>query len=487
LLPNFSRFRLSRATRPVIYHPGHRDWLESLNLTDAEAFLALPGPVISGHPDRHVRRVQLGSVTAYLKCEHRVPLRDRLRHLLAGFGRVSKSLRERQTLADLEAAGLPAPPWLAAGEDAHGRAFLLIGEVTGAVDLRPHLAGMLHRPAGERRRFARELGEQLARLHDAGFDQPELSAKHVLVTPGLPRFTVIDWQNSGRRGRVGWHQRVRALAMLDATVADELASQRDRLRVLRAYCRALERGPRAESGVRARSERTTLRSLARRIRRRSIGLLQRRTVREARLPPVSDGSQHLHWLDGEALCTVPPVAEELSAPRWRAAVYSDGPDQRTSLTDGRTAFLIRRHRPHRRSRRRADELRQAGLLFYLQRRGVPVVPLLAFGQRGPRSFLMTERPDGARSLTDLAAARGLTAGTVRAAAALLGRLHASRCHGTAELTASIGDAILLGNDIALVGRVEHLRLSRRPLTPRQILRDRLALLRFVRSVRGGRA
>jgi hypothetical protein len=461
-----------------------------MGLTSTEAFLALPGPVVSGHPERHVRRVTIGSTVAYLKCEHRVPPRDRLRHALAGYGWVSKSLRERRALADLEAAGLPAPPWLAAGEDAHGRAFLLVGEAAGE-DLRRHLADLRSAPTGERRLFARSLGEALARLHAAGFDQPDLSAKHVLVSPG-PRFTLLDWQNGGRRARVGWRRRLRALALLDATVAEELASPQERLRVLRAYlsirARSVSDGGSKVPSLTLRA-RTRLHDIAPEIHSRSERLLDRRTVREARRFPLPEVTQHLHWLDGESLCAVPSVAGELDRPSWRAAVYAAPGVERLRLEDGRAATLTRRcHHGWRITRRgrRADELRQAGLLFHLQRHGVPAVRLLAFGQRGRRSFLMTEAPPDA---VPLAEAR-ITRPVARAAAALLRALHAARCHGTAGFGRALGQSILVHGEtgaVALVGRVDQLRLARKPLTPRQVRRDRLALLRLIRAGRGARA
>src|SRR4051794_6102520 len=105
----------------VRVHPAHRSALDQLGLKTASAFLELPGPVISGHPDRHVRRVEIGGRVAYLKVEHRVPWRDRLRHAWFGGGFASKSVREADLLAELAAAGLPAPEWLACGEDGRGR------------------------------------------------------------------------------------------------------------------------------------------------------------------------------------------------------------------------------------------------------------------------------------------------------------------------------------------------------------------------------
>src|SRR5688572_10861957 len=80
-------------------------------LTEPRALVDLPGEIVSGHPDRHVVRVVLGTgrerVVGYLKREHRVPIRDRVANACAGFGFVSKSVREARTLEQLRAAGIP--------------------------------------------------------------------------------------------------------------------------------------------------------------------------------------------------------------------------------------------------------------------------------------------------------------------------------------------------------------------------------------------
>ena len=64
----------------------------------------------------------------------------------AGFGFVSRSLREARTLEALGREGVGCPEWLAAGEDELGRAFLLVREAPGATELR--LAKSSDRPDG---------------------------------------------------------------------------------------------------------------------------------------------------------------------------------------------------------------------------------------------------------------------------------------------------------------------------------------------------
>src|SRR5262249_54774912 len=114
--------------------------LTALGLDSAAAFLDLPGEVVCGHPDRHVARVVLPCGAFYLKRQHAVTWRERLRNWLAGFGWASRCGREAAILKQLAAEGLPAPRWAAFGEDGRGRAFLLIEEVRGTSDLREVLS-----------------------------------------------------------------------------------------------------------------------------------------------------------------------------------------------------------------------------------------------------------------------------------------------------------------------------------------------------------
>ena len=102
-----------------------------------EHFLGLEALIVSGHPGRQVGRLVLGEGpdrrTLYLKREQGVRWTTRLLNFLSGFGWVSRSVREAQLLEALERDGLPGPRWLATGEDANGRAFLLVEEVRASV------------------------------------------------------------------------------------------------------------------------------------------------------------------------------------------------------------------------------------------------------------------------------------------------------------------------------------------------------------------
>src|SRR5262249_39145984 len=228
----------------VEVNPRYRSLLQQHGLNDFVDFLRLPGVIVSGHPDRNVARVLLGSgptaLLAYLKREHRVPWRDRVASLCAGLGWSSKSAREARVLRALRQAGVGCAEWIAFGEDERGRAFLLLEALPGTVDLQQLLREPLALPWAERHRLACRLGEALARLPAAGVEHPDLCAKHVLVGRDDRAIHFLDWQRSRRRSRVRDRRRCRDLGALDATLAGELATPRERLACLRAYLRATD-------------------------------------------------------------------------------------------------------------------------------------------------------------------------------------------------------------------------------------------------------
>jgi tRNA A-37 threonylcarbamoyl transferase component Bud32 len=380
-------------------NPRYRDLLEALKLRAPEEFLALPGVIVSGHPDRHVARTMLGSMTGFLKREHRIRYRDRVASFMAGFGFVTKSQREAMTLGELAQAGIGCPDWIAFGEDGRGRAFLLLRALDNAVEL----SRLSYEQRGARHPLARRLGSAIARLHAAGFNHPDLYAKHVFVGAVGEQVYFLDWQRS-RRGTVRQQQRIHDLAALDATLAAGLASKAERLACLAEY---LKPGTSVLS-----TQYSELESWCRAIHRHAQSLLHKRHIRAARQLPSND-AQELIWLDGEALCITPKFLNELkgTVPDWLRLERMPWGDCRTErllmpLPGGRKGLLIRcrRDQPMRwlwhEFRRRplmTPEAEQAGVLFRLQRLGQPAPRLLAFGQRRllpwrTESFLLAEVP-----------------------------------------------------------------------------------------------
>jgi tRNA A-37 threonylcarbamoyl transferase component Bud32 len=436
-------------------HPDYRSILAKLNLATAADFLALPGVVCCGHPDRHVARVTLGqgeaAVSAFLKREHRCRWRDRLVSAWAGFGFVSRSRREFAMLRILEEANIGGPQPIAAGDDDKGRAFLLVRELSGYQDLREVLSQMTGAPWRDRRDFARRLGVALACLHNAGFEHPDLYSKHVLVNrnppPGRQAVCFLDWQRSRRCAHVGWATRWRDLAALDATLADELASPRLRLRALHAYlamCQAM-----------------TLRTAAYEIRRRSLRLLERRRIREMRQPPLASGTQNLIWLDGEALQVTREFRDELGGqiPTWLHAKKVSGhfSAKTVPLPGSRLAHFVSRSvsQPWRwlwawlwRRPLVAPELESMHVHFRLQRYGVVVPRLLAAGQENVKpwqiqSFLLTEPLQHTVPLPQFLgqARRPTRRKAVRRAGQVMRQMHQATCYVEHDKHDTIGDLL----------------------------------------------
>src|SRR5439155_16210020 len=170
----------------------------------------------------------------FLKREHRVPWKERLLNARDGFGMVSKSLREAQTLETVRPHFAGCPDWIAAGELPDGQAFLLVRELPRRLDLRRFLQSPGTGTAW-RRRFARKLGRLLASLHESGFAHGDLYANHVLVDPETEAIDLVDWQRASRQGKLPLSSRWRDLATLAATLPGDLAPERDRLACLSVY------------------------------------------------------------------------------------------------------------------------------------------------------------------------------------------------------------------------------------------------------------
>lgn len=416
----------------VEMHPEYRDALASIGLSAAEDFLRLQGSILGGHPDRHVLQVSLDIGQGFLKKEHRVDWRDRLAHAWRGFGWISKSTREGRLLRQLEAAGVGCPVAIAHGE-AEGRAFLLLREAAGVADLRSYL----NEHPLERLALAPALGQELARIHAAGFQHRDLYSKHILVGRDHRgwRFCFLDWQRGRQRRRLSWLPRLRDLASLDATLAGVMASRRERLLCWRAYLTAQPR-----LAVRPGK-------LLRMLCRLSAQLQRKRRIRELRQLPLPAGQQELIWLDGEALCVTPRFQAALSSapaqPAWLTMPQPPGANcvEQTEVpgTGANSWKLVRRwvSRPWRwlaswwrRPLFPAPEFEQAAAIIRLQRFGIETPQLLALGHRTLRpwqkySFLLTEPPANVVTLRDYLRTCSTTAGrhALREAGSVLRRIH----------------------------------------------------------------
>ncbi len=366
-------------------HPRYRAWLRKCGLESATDILALRGEVVCGHADRHVVKVELHSGVstrqAYLKREHVVGRRARFRNWLAGFGWISRAEREVRTLQKLEQLGLPGPQWLAYGEDASGRAFLLIEELTGSVPLRDYLADN-QLSANEIRLLAERLGRMLAECHAAEIGTPELSAKHVLVREVALNPTLIDWQSSRQNRAIRSEEIAAWLGALHATLQADLVVDRTQLRVLWAYRRVMKASGKKLPITFAQSVNEIGTASQKQARRSSV---------RQQLVAFDAAPQRLVWLEGEAVVAIPQVALHWPAKTTETPYYGlPAGTESIEFADGTTGQLIRfrsfdplgrivsvlRERPWR-----SPAANAARVLFHLQRFGIVGPKLLAFGQR----------------------------------------------------------------------------------------------------------
>ncbi len=174
-----------------------RERLQKAGLRSFSDFLNLDGDILSGHPDRHVREIELSSPSesfhGYLKRQHRVPTSEKLLNLFQGFGFRSKSIREAELLLRLEPYELGARV-VAWGENRTGQSFVLVEECKDFV----FWSSVYQNTDCEgRSRLFQKTAETFARMHELGFDPLDLYVKHLLVDPRTLQIKILDWQ----RGR----------------------------------------------------------------------------------------------------------------------------------------------------------------------------------------------------------------------------------------------------------------------------------------------
>jgi tRNA A-37 threonylcarbamoyl transferase component Bud32 len=238
--------------------------------------------VSGGHSERNVAHVEIDGLSGFLKREYFIHLKDCFHSWWAGFGFVSKSEREWLVLRALRAREVPCPEPLAMGAQA-GKAFLFVRALPDAQDLRSFLGQQRMSPQ-DRGWLANLLGKTISDLHTAGFTHPDLYAKHVFVTHAGQSFAFIDFQRSRKWTRVSWRRRCRDLAALNASLGDDVVTNRERLHVLFAYLRHVHHAATGHDAVPMprHTWRKLVRTSLRMIDRRTRHLLGRRRVRRMR-------------------------------------------------------------------------------------------------------------------------------------------------------------------------------------------------------------
>jgi tRNA A-37 threonylcarbamoyl transferase component Bud32 len=487
-------------------NPKYQQSMQQRGLLGAEDFINLPSVIVSGHLDRNVARASLpgGSplLGVVIKREHRILWKNRWRNASAGFGFVSKSHREAITLQRLKEAKVSCPDWIAHGVGERGQAFLLISEISDAMDLRWYLRDLCVAEHGERRRFLQRLGECIAVVHNAGFDQPDLYAKHILVRRSDHSIWFIDWQRSSPKSAISWKKRWRDLAVLAATVPESLSGYKDRLALLGAYLRECRKnGLRTPTQFRCAFEIFT----------QEARLLRKRRIRDMRKMPIEMERQSLVWRAGEELCLTSAFERELNGllPDW--LLLDNLPSAPVNLLL-RDCVFVPGHGSCQLIRRRAwclgtllwarllgrrfvaRELQMAGLSFRLERAGISAPRLLSFGQRTTASglaeaFVLVKPPDRASGIvawlvSEERSKPSLRCSMLRQFGILIKRLHETNCvlserHCGENGLAQLGNAFCVqpsasGATVALAS-IEGLSVRRR-------LTSRLALADLVRAV-----
>ena len=266
----------------LLVNPRYRQMVQRWGLDQFDRVMSrTEGARVGAHAMRDVQHIRVEgigeSLDLYLKREWQTYLKDRLAGWLGGLGWSTKARREWNVLQAMRRAGIGCPEPVAMAERGvvHMQGYLAVRALPGAIELAEYLRrqrpkiGVL-----QRRSLAAHLGKEIARLHEAGIDHPDLFAKHVFLTDPVCQATdtetkvwFIDMQRSSIRRTVSLGRRLRDLASLDATLPLELANAADRLVFLRSYLDEIGQSVAVRSAVRA-------------IRRRTFKLRRRRKIYE---------------------------------------------------------------------------------------------------------------------------------------------------------------------------------------------------------------
>lgn len=340
------------ATGWLIVNPIYQELFSLHDLHTATAVLNLPGVVVNGHVTRNVSRVALGEMTVYLKREHTVKWKTRLVNAIAGFGFVSLSEREARVIAKLNQHDLAGPEWIAYGH-ANGESFLLLRGIEPSQRVIDPL----------------ELAREIAAIHRAGINQPDLFFKHLLHDLN-GRITILDWQQATIHKQLSLTQRQRALAALHATTPNVIA-RRQRVRFLKEYL--------ANTGQNLND----WKAFAHGVLKHASELAQRKNIRR-QVAQQADAKQLLVRIEGETVCAIPEIADDLRHPEIIRQLHDHRRKTPPVMLPAAACWRANRYRnvniALRRSRWRSPELKLARLIMHLEKHGITGPKILAYGQ-----------------------------------------------------------------------------------------------------------
>jgi hypothetical protein len=243
------------------------------SVADPEALLASPSAeLLKDHRRTAVARVPVAGGVVYVKRYKPYAWYRRLEARFGG-GSARRSWRIARRIA---ARGFTPAPLLAIVETSRGGipsdAYLVSAAVDGAVPAgRLWLDLVATRSLSARRRFLREAGAALRRLHDAGFYSRDANADNFLARlagDGGAEFWLIDLETLREVGHVSHRRRVKNLAQLYNLLRGRVSAP-DRLRLLGAYLRGERAGIRDVANETVILDRRKAAEYARRRRRRS--------------------------------------------------------------------------------------------------------------------------------------------------------------------------------------------------------------------------
>ncbi len=408
-------------------NPEYRSLAQSRQWSDLDELLShVQGQLV--RPTHHARetlRLELPGAdgacsTFYLKREPRVPWKYVLRRAAFSGRWWTPARNELEMLLRLRAAGLAGPEVVVCCQRLWPRpaCALITKALEGYQPLNQLLAREGRRLAvPQLARLFAALGDQLARMHEAGVFHPRLFSDHVYVRPEDQgwQLAFLGFRRAWACNHLGLQARARSLAAMLATLSPRVADARMRQHLIDAYL-----------GCCGWEDRSV--ELLAEVARSTAELLAQRQVWEIRetdtqahqgLHPLESLQAGRMWVDPEfrpllealGLASFEAVMETTSGKRLRALADRENWRLELPRPDGTTVgAYLKKHRSRSwRNRHRARRglppaepspgRVEARNTVRLSRSGIDCMRLIAYGEKLHRdglleSFVLTEELEG---------------------------------------------------------------------------------------------
>lgn len=366
-------------TRWIVLNPKYLHCLYKLGYATPDSYINHGGTIVSGHPNRHVRRTYIdGLKICYLKCQHHISLTNLLIYYLFSSTSNIRNVHEGRFLQLLSRHVNCIPNWIAYGMNEKHQTFLLLETLNNTVSL-VKLSDKLS--ASAIYDLSYNLGNLIHKLHKLGLVLSNICIKHVFLDHNN-KFFMIDWESLVKRNTITQKQRVICLTSLYLSLHKLLCMRLNDSQLASAIINGYTGGSQSDMGILLFSKIIENKFDI------YVGKQANSFCTIYRQAPSTKCNEFI-WLNGERVCVTVESIQWWPTPPDMYPFYANSfGDTSWVLPTGEVAFLIRRqsrsmlgiwYTINRQSWNSPARL-YARMLLRMQEHNIPVPRLLGFGQ-----------------------------------------------------------------------------------------------------------